>query len=173
MSMTSGITFVFIRPPCHHVRRERRVRAGVQVRRHPDRRQSRRACRRSRSGSSSACLQLVVEVRARRPGRATARGTAASAGSRRGVARRRRQRSARCPIRNGIEPCPGVPRTRSRRHATPFSATVTPMLRRLRAAGVEAAALGQQVVVRIDSGWWSATQRAPCALPASSSATAK
>ena len=25
---------------------------------------------------------------------------------------------------NGAEPCPGVPRTRSRRHITPFSATV-------------------------------------------------
>ena len=30
-------------------------------------------------------------------------------------------------MRNGIEPCPGVPRTRRRRQATPFSATVTPM----------------------------------------------
>ena len=30
-------------------------------------------------------------------------------------------------MRNGIEPWPGVPRTRSRRQATPFSPTVTPI----------------------------------------------
>ena len=30
-------------------------------------------------------------------------------------------------MRNGIEPWPGVPWTRSRRQATPFSPTVTPM----------------------------------------------
>ena len=31
-------------------------------------------------------------------------------------------------MRNGIEPWPGVPRTRSRRQATPFSPTVTPIV---------------------------------------------
>ena len=49
-------------------------------------------------------------------------------------------------MRNGIEPWPGVPRTRSRRQATPFSPTVTPIAGCLRRAVVQAAALGQQVV---------------------------
>ena len=65
-------------------------------------------------------------------------------------------------LRNGIEPWPGVPWTRSRRQATPFSPTVTLDHRVVLGAPSWRPPLSvRRLSTAMASGWWSATQRAP------------
>ena len=125
----SGITLVFIDPAVDEVRRERRVRAGVEVGAGAGVRQRVERGRRSRAGSSSAAFISSATSERRRP---APRHSSWKRGAGRYSASRCTTPAAltsALSMRNGIEPWPGVPRTRSRRHATPFSPTVTPMRR--------------------------------------------
>ena len=126
MSTTSGIVLVFW-PPWMTLGETscacRRGRCG----RSPRLERGDRVVDAGRVGERGA--QVVGQVHRRRPGPATGRRAAAPGG------RRARRRTTSAAVTRalsepyGIEPWPGVPWTRRRRQAMPFSATLTAMRR--------------------------------------------